>query len=99
VILKVNITKRNIEEGTPRAARNCPIAKALERYLVIEPNVNSDNFYFYIKNLKHISVKLPKECEEFIALFDSTIKKSNPKPFSFKININKNYVKPKYHIV
>ena len=83
--MNVQVTNKDINEGTRRSCCDCPLAKALKRTL--KQNVvvgTADFFYIDEKTGEQKYIILPNSAQEFILNFD---KGEIVPPFSFNLNL------------
>lgn len=85
--VKIEVTERDIEEGTKKQCFSCPIARAMSR---VFPNVRARVSYTYVSlgcdqwgHAGYIA-ELPIEAHRFIERFDRT---GRGKPFEFEVTL------------
>ena len=86
--MRVNVTRKDIDEGRECASTECPIALAIQR--------SSHNIRSALVDVAHVKVyyynssfgtlyHLPEEARKFIHNFDSGHLRSKLQPFSFDL--------------
>src|SRR5262245_10937596 len=88
----VNVTRGDIRGGCQSNAKNCPIARALERRGFRDPCVGPEDAVCSISETKCRVVRLPAKAKAFITHFDKKGRRGL-KPFRFKVTVPANLLR------
>lgn len=77
--MKINVTKKDIQNGKRCNGIKCPVALAISRKINKKAEVGSVAIYISGK-----PIMMPKKVRDFIGKFDS---QNKAKPFSFNLEI------------
>lgn len=89
-IIRITVLPDDIENGKPKKAEACPIARAGNRAVPsgFTANVMGHDILFYTPDAQHFYYELPKSAQKFIAAFDdseSGVFLHHVRPFSFNV--------------
>lgn len=87
--MKVSVTQKDIDEGTKRNCRKCPIAKALQR-IIPNKDIIVEGSIIWIDNKVFLA---PTKADAFVKAFD---KGEKVKPISFVLKKDEGINRGKY---
>ncbi len=98
MLVQIEVTQKDIDQGTANACRECPLARAFKR---AAPKAGLVSVYGpgVVMRLDQYSVnedswhaRLPKEAREFVWAVDSRGEFAVPKPISFWFDIPERFL-------
>ncbi len=92
--ITIKVTKRDIAYGARDNCDRCPVARAIKRAVrVNDIEIFPLTLNLYDRDCSYATLAIPKVASTFIESFDGGAIRRHLKPFSFRLNVPKRFLR------